>query len=65
VTSSKLKCIQLAQLRPKPTEGKLALRGVGALFEGAAEYGMMIEPEVAAPFRRPTGRQRSACCICL
>jgi len=41
---------------PKPVEGKLALKGVGALFDGAAEYGMMVnEPEVSAPFAGPPG----------
>lgn len=40
---------------PKPAEHKLALKGAGALFEGAAEYGMIVEPDVVAPFTGQPG----------
>jgi CRISPR-associated RAMP protein (TIGR02581 family) len=40
---------------PKPADGKLALKGVGALFDGAAEYRMANEPEVSAPFAGQPG----------
>lgn len=35
---------------PKPADGQLLLRGVGSLFDNAAEYGMVAPDEVAVPF---------------
>jgi CRISPR-associated RAMP protein (TIGR02581 family) len=40
---------------PRPANGQLALQGAGALFDGATEYGMVVEPAVMAKWAGQPG----------